>query len=814
MNPSAPNPNSSATPQILVGSVERVTFTSSETGYTVAKVKTAADPEPVTVVGHFSSITPGESLRLAGFWITHKQYGPQFKVINYEVCKPATLAGIEKYLGSGLIKGIGPVTAKRIVAHFKETTLDVIEQDMSRLREVPGIGPKRVDMISRAWAEQQAVKEVMLFLQSHGVSTHFAVKIYKTYGDRSIETVTNNPYQLAKDIYGIGFKSADKIAADLGMAADSDARVRAGLAHALSEATENGHCFLPGPELLEKAAALLGLENPELLERNAAAMATEGELVAVSKDEGGRMKDENQGMGDGAWGMEEEPEEPDDFDEDWQPDWNKAKGPNTSTPDKKANPGGPSTIPHALSPIPQSSSFILPPSSLLFYLPALYQSERNVARFIRGLMRRPLACDHTAVASWLEKYAAKARIELSDEQHRAIDTAAGERVMVLTGGPGCGKTTTLRAMVKLFKAMGRKVELASPTGRAAQRLSEVAGVEARTIHRMLAYDPKLHAFSRNADNPLECDVVIVDEASMLDVTLASHLLKAVPGDGQLILVGDIDQLPSVGPGRVLSDIIESEAVPVVRLTQVFRQAQGSFIITNAHRIREGEYPRLIAPDGVSETDCYFLKADEPEDIHRLVINVVTRSLPKKFGYHPASDIQVLTPMNRGSAGAGELNRLLQSALNPRESGKEEIERMGRLYRVGDKVIQRINNYNLEVFNGDVGTIVAMDTEDQTTTIDYAGREVVYDWSDLYEVGHGFAISIHKSQGSEYPAVVMVVHPQSFPVLSRNLIYTGLTRAKRTAVIIGSTRAIGMAMGKTEAGKRYTRLAPTLAGTIS
>jgi exodeoxyribonuclease V alpha subunit len=788
MNPSAPNPNSSATPQILVGSVERVTFSSSETGYTVAKVKTAADPEPVTVVGHFSSITPGESLRLAGFWITHKQYGPQFKVVNYEVCKPATLAGIEKYLGSGLIKGIGPVTAKRIVAHFKETTLDVIEQDMSRLREVPGIGPKRVDMISRAWAEQQAVKEVMLFLQSHGVSTHFAVKIYKTYGDRSIETVTNNPYQLAKDIYGIGFKSADKIAADLGMAADSDARVRAGLAHALSEATENGHCFLPGPELLEKAATLLGLENTELLERNAAAMATEGELVAVAKDEGGRMKDEAE-------------EEPDDFDDDWQPDWNKAKSASSSL------------IPPPSS-LPQSSSLILPPSSLLFYLPALYQSERNVARFIRGLMRRPLACDHAGVAAWLEKYAAKAQIELSDEQHRAIDTAAGARVMVLTGGPGCGKTTTLRAMVKLFKAMGRKVELASPTGRAAQRLSEVAGVEARTIHRMLAYDPKLHAFSRNADNPLECDVVVVDEASMLDITLASHLLKAVPGDGQLILVGDIDQLPSVGPGRVLSDIIESEAVPVVRLTQVFRQAQGSFIITNAHRIREGEYPRLITPDGLSETDCYFLQADEPEDIHRLVINAVTRSLPKKFGYHPASDIQVLTPMNRGSAGAGELNRLLQSALNPREPGKEEIERMGRLYRVGDKVIQRINNYNLEVFNGDVGTIVAMDTEDQTTTIDYAGREVVYDWSDLYEVGHGFAISIHKSQGSEYPAVVMVVHPQSFPVLSRNLIYTGLTRAKRTAVIIGSTRAIGMAMGKTEAGKRYTRLAPALAGTIS
>ncbi len=782
------NPSATA-PSILVGSVERVTYTSAETGYTIARVKVSSDPDPVTIVGHFSSITPGESLRMAGFWVTHKEYGPQFKVVNYEVCKPATLAGIEKYLGSGLIKGVGPVTAKRIVAHFKETTLDVIEKDIERLREVPGIGRKRVEMISRAWIEQQAVKEVMLFLQSHGVSTHFAVKIYKTYGDRSIQTVTENPYRLAKDIYGIGFRTADKIAADIGIAADSDERIRAGLSHALSEATDNGHCYLPGPELIEETAKLLNVENRELLEKAALAMASENELIAVPteiKDEGGRMKDED-------WGLEDE----DGPDDDWQPDWKKGKSSNRSTQTAASMPQHP-------APSTQHS---------LFYLPPLFQSERNVARFIRGLLTRPLPCDQAAVSAWIGKYTAKAKIDLSEEQLKALSTAAGARVMVLTGGPGCGKTTTLRAMVKLFKAMGRTVELASPTGRAAQRLSEVAGVEARTIHRMLAYDPKQHAFTRNAENPLEADVVVVDEASMLDVTLAAHLLKAVPSDGQLVLVGDIDQLPSVGPGRVLSDIIDSEAVPVIRLTQVFRQAQGSFIITNAHRIREGEFPCLIAPDGVSETDCYFLKADEPEDIHRLVVNAVTRSLPKKFGYHPSSDIQVLTPMNRGSAGAGELNRLLQGTLNPPDHRKEEIERMGRVYRVGDKVIQRVNNYNLEVFNGDVGTIIGIDTEDQTATIDYGGREVIYDWADLNEVGHGFAISIHKSQGSEYPAVVMVVHPQAFPVLSRNLIYTGLTRAKRTVVIVGSTRAVGMAMGRTEAGKRYTRLAAALAGAI-
>jgi exodeoxyribonuclease V alpha subunit len=801
------NPSATA-PSILVGSVERVTYTSAETGYTIARVKVSSDPDPVTIVGHFSSITPGESLRMAGFWVTHKEYGPQFKVVNYEVCKPATLAGIEKYLGSGLIKGVGPVTAKRIVAHFRETTLDVIEKDIERLREVPGIGRKRVEMISRAWIEQQAVKEVMLFLQSHGVSTHFAVKIYKTYGDRSIQTVTENPYRLAKDIYGIGFRTADKIAADIGIASDSDERIRAGLSHALSEATDNGHCYLPGPELIEETAKLLSVENRELLEKAALAMASENELIAVPVEPG--MGDENRGMGDRGWGMEEEP--PDDFGDDWQPDWKKAKSSNRSAQTAA------SSIPHPPSPIPQHSAPSTQHSApstqhSLFYLPALFQSERNVARFIRGLLTRPLPCDQAAVSTWIGKYTAKAKIELSEEQLKALSTAAGARVMVLTGGPGCGKTTTLRAMVKLFKAMGRTVELASPTGRAAQRLSEVAGVEARTIHRMLAYDPKQHAFTRNAENPLEADVIVVDEASMLDVTLAAHLLKAVPSDGQLVLVGDIDQLPSVGPGRVLSDIIDSEAVPVIRLTQVFRQAQGSFIITNAHRIREGEFPRLIAPDGVSETDCYFLKADEPEDIHRLVVNAVTRSLPKKFGYHPSSDIQVLTPMNRGSAGAGELNRLLQGTLNPPDHRKEEIERMGRVYRVGDKVIQRVNNYNLEVFNGDVGTIIGIDTEDQTATIDYGGREVIYDWADLNEVGHGFAISIHKSQGSEYPAVVMVVHPQAFPVLSRNLIYTGLTRAKRTVVIVGSTRAVGMAMGRTEAGKRYTRLAATLAGAI-
>jgi exodeoxyribonuclease V alpha subunit len=753
MPPVAPPLHTAASPSVLVGTVERVTYHNAETGYTVARVHVTGETDSTVVIGHFSSVTPGETLRMAGFWVTHRQYGPQFKVANYEVCKPATLAGIEKYLGSGLIKGVGPVTAKRIVAHFKDATLDIIENAVERLREVPSIGEKRVEMIARAWAEQQAVKEVMLFLQSHGVTTHYAVKIFKEYGARAVQTVSENPYRLAKDIYGIGFKTADKIAANLGIKPDSEERIRAGLAHTLGVATENGHCYLPAPELAAETRVLLGLSEDDAIRRIAARMAVEQELLAFDV-------------------AEERP----------------VPNPSDRLEDDRI-------------------------ASVAYYLPPLWHFEQNVAKYVRGLTARPVACGEAQVLTWLEHFARKERLELSDEQRRAVVTAATQRVMILTGGPGCGKTTTLRALVKLFHAFGKTVELASPTGRAAQRLSEVSGVEARTIHRLLAYDPAQRAFTRNADFPLDADVVIVDEASMLDIALASHLLKAVPADGQLVLVGDADQLPSVGPGRVLADLIDSQAVPVIRLTQVFRQAQGSFIITNAHRIRDGEFPRLIEPDGMTNTDCYFLKAEEPEDVHRLLVNAVTRSLPKRFRCNPLTDIQVLTPMNRGSIGAGELNRLLQTHLNPPTPGKEQIERMGRIFREGDKVIQKVNNYTLEVFNGDVGTIVGINLEEQTATIDYAGRRVVYDWSDLNELGHGFAISVHKSQGSEYPIVVVVMHAQAWPVLSRNLIYTALTRAKRTAVIVGNARAIGAAMKRTEAGARNTRLAHALNAAI-
>ncbi|WP_246602031.1 SF1B family DNA helicase RecD2 [Chloracidobacterium validum] len=721
----------------LVGAVERIAYANPESGYTVLRLRVAGERETLTVVGYFPALSPGVTLRLTGFWITHPTHGAQFKATSHEICQPATLAGIEKYLGSGLIKGVGPVTARRIVAHFKEATLDIIETDIQRLSEVPGIGEKRVNMIAQAWEAQRAVKEVMLFLQSHGVSTHYAAKIYKQYGARAIQTVIENPYQLARDIYGIGFKTADGIAANLGIAPDAETRLRAACAYVLQEAADQGHCFLPETKLLAQLQALLGLDDEHRLRATAAVLATEGELVARA----------------------------------------------VAAPDA--------------------------PPETHYHLPYLFYAEQHLARLLRGLISRPPTDLEAMAVRWLESYMTREQLALSPEQCQAVCAAATQRVLVITGGPGCGKTTTLRAIVKLFQALGLRVELATPTGRAAQRLSEVAGVEARTLHRLLAYDPSRGRFTHDSDYPLDTDAVIVDEASMLDAPLAAALLRALPAQGRLLLVGDVDQLPSVGPGRVLGDVIASGVIPVCHLTQVFRQAEGSAIIQNAHRIRAGRFPNLIRPDGKTTTDCYFVDAETPEDIHQRLENIVARSLPKRFGYDPIRDIQVLTPMNRGEIGAVELNRRLQAVLNPPRPGEPEVERLGRIFRVGDKVVQRVNNYPREVFNGDIGRLVGLQLEDQTLTVDYDGRWVTYDWADANELAHGFALSVHKSQGSEYPAVVIVLHPQAFPVLSRNLVYTALTRAKRTAVLLGTTRAIGLALRRIEAAQRHTWLTSAL-----
>jgi|AFSR01.1.fsa_nt_gi exodeoxyribonuclease V alpha subunit len=722
-------------PSVLVGAVARVTYANPETGYTVLRLQVSGERETVTVVGYFPVLSPGVTLRLSGFWTTHPTHGLQFKATQHEVSQPATLAGIEKYLGSGLIKGIGPVTAQRIVAHFGEATLQIIETDIHRLREVPGIGAKRVELIARAWESQRAIKDVMLFLQSHGVSTHYAAKIYKHYGDRAIQTVIENPYQLARDIYGIGFKTADSIATSLGIAPDAEIRLRAACLHALQEAAEQGHCFLPESKLLSAVRTLLGLDDDERLRTVLVKLATEAELVARPP---------------------------------------------------------------------------LPPNLLetRYHLPYLFYAEQQIARLLRGLVLRPVTEVESLAMRWLETYAANESLQLSPEQRQAVLTAATQRVAVITGGPGCGKTTTLRTIVSLFRWLGLRVALATPTGRAAQRLSEVTGTEAWTVHRLLAYDPARGRFTHDSDYPLDADAVIVDEASMLDAPLAAALLRAIPPRGRLLLVGDVDQLPSVGPGRVLGDIIAAGVVPVCRLTQVFRQAEGSAIVQNAHRIRAGQFPRLIRPDGKTTTDCYFVAAETPADIQARLENVVV-SLSRRFGYDPVNDIQVLTPMNRGETGAIELNRRLQQALNPPRPGQPEIERLGCCFRVGDKVVQRVNNYTREVFNGDIGRIVDIELEDQTLTVDYDGRCVTYDWADVNELSHGFALSVHKSQGSEYPAVVIVLHTQAFPVLSRNLLYTALTRAKRTAVLLGTTRAIGLAMRQVEAARRYTWLMEAL-----
>ena len=713
--------------ETITGLVERITFQSEETGYAILRFAVAGYAEPVTVTGTFSSLSPGENLRLTGCWTTHPKYGHQFKASDYQVTRPATITGIQKYLGSGLIKGVGPVTAKRIVEHFGLATLEVIESDITRLSEVRGISRKRIARIQVTWAEQRAIKDVMLFLQSHAVSTHLAVKIFKTYGNDAISVVETNPYRLAAEVYGIGFKTADKIAQNLGVSADAPTRLQAGLLYTLNQAAEQGHCYLPNTELLKQAGEVLEVQESEPL-----VLA----LAALENDQAVRTEAiENA---------------------------------------------------HAI------------------YLPSLWQAERSVARRITNLLQHPVKVDLLRVDGWLERYAEGTKLTLSTEQNAAIIQAVSQRVMILTGGPGTGKTSTMKCLVELLRAMKKKVLLASPTGRAAQRLSEVTGMEALTIHRLLAFDPSNFGFKHNEENPLVADVVIVDEASMLDVVLANNLLKAIAPTTQLILVGDVDQLPSVGPGTVLRDLLESGAVPVTRLTQIFRQAAESLIIQNAHRINQGAFPILVKP-GDRLSDCYFIEATEPEEILELIVKTVSQSLPKRLSYDPMRDIQVLTPMNRGIVGATNLNSILQLALNPPQAGKQEVQRGGRTLRVGDKVIQKVNNYHLEVFNGDMGRVEFVDLEEQHVVVRFGNNLVTYDYGDIVELGHAYAVSTHKSQGSEYPVVVIPLHSSHYRMLSRNLVYTALTRAKKLVVIVGTKRAIGASLHNVEAVKRYTRL---------
>jgi exodeoxyribonuclease V alpha subunit len=721
----------------LQGIVERVTYHAEDSGYTVARLKAPGERDLITILGRFPDMHAGQTLRLTGHWREHPKYGRQFQVVSAQETKPATLTGLEKYLGSGLIKGIGPVTAKRIVAHFGLETLDIIEQSCSRLIEVGGIGQKRVAMIERAWAAQKAIKEVMIFLQGHGVSTTYAVKIYKQYGDQAIEVVTKNPYQLAADIFGIGFVTADTIARHIGIAPDSAFRYQAGILYILQQAGEDGHCFLPEQELVERVVKQLGLAefpvDPARIIELLVQMAEEKHLITQS------------GYGD-------------------------------------------------LS------------DQRICYAPAFFYTEQALASRLATFAKAPVGANLLPrVQRWVDLYTEKRDITLSQEQRRAVELAATSRLLVLTGGPGCGKTFTTRTIVDLWRAMGKSILLAAPTGRAAQRLAEMTKQEAKTIHRLLAFDPKTMGFRSNEEHPLEAQALVVDETSMLDLFLAHSLAKAIPPDAQVLLVGDVDQLPSVGPGMVLRDLIESRQVPVVRLTEVFRQAAASHIVTNAHRINAGQFPRLTPTTRFAESDCLWLEAAEPELGAEGIRHLVNEYLPK-HGIDPVRQVQVLCPATRGEVGTRQLNAMLQQVLNPPQPGKVELARGGSLLRLGDRVIQQVNDYQREVFNGDVGTIASIDLEEQEVVVQFAERAVTYDYADLSELALAWAVTVHKSQGSEYPVVILPIFLQHYLLLSRNLVYTGLTRAKQLAILVGPTKAIGLAIRRVTDRQRYTALA--------
>ncbi|GAB3117385.1 ATP-dependent RecD-like DNA helicase [Streptomyces calidiresistens] len=730
---------------VLEGVLERITYANEENGWTVARVD-AGRGDLVTVVGALLGAQPGESLRMRGRWGSHPQHGRQFQVDNYTTVLPATVQGIRRYLGSGLIKGIGPKTAERIVDHFGTDTLDVIEADPKRLIEVPGLGPKRTALIGAAWEEQKAIKEVMVFLQSVEVSTSIAVRIYKEYGDASITVVREEPYRLAADVWGIGFLTADRIAKAVGIPHDSPERVKAGLRHALSLSSDQGHCFLPEERLIAEAVKLLQVDTGLVID-------CLGELAEAGE------------------GVERQ-----------------------RVPDPE-NPSGTVTA---------------------VYLVPFHRAEVSLAAQLRRLLEHPedrLAAfaevDWEVALGWLAK---RTGAELAPEQREAVRLALTEKVAVLTGGPGCGKSFTVRSVVELARAKRAKVVLAAPTGRAAKRLAELTGAEASTVHRLLELKPGGDA-AYDRDRPLDADLVVVDEASMLDLLLANKLVKAVAPGAHLLLVGDVDQLPSVGAGEVLRDLLaEGGPVPSVRLTRIFRQAQQSGVVTNAHRINAGTPPLTAGLD-----DFFLFVEEDTEAAGRLTVDVAARRVPARFGLDPRRDVQVLTPMHRGPAGAGALNGLLQQEITPPRPGLPEKRFGGRIFRVGDKVTQIRNNYDKGangVFNGTVGVVVGLEPEEQRLTVRTdEDEEVPYDFSELDELTHAYAVTVHRSQGSEYPCVVIPVTTSAWMMLQRNLLYTAVTRAKRLVVLVGSRRALGQAVRTVSAGRRFTALDHRLAGKV-
>ncbi|MDB6173313.1 MAG: ATP-dependent RecD-like helicase [Chthoniobacteraceae bacterium] len=709
----------------VAGLIERVTFHNEETGFAVLRVKSKGHRDLVTVVGSLASVSAGEWITAKGRWVRDRDHGLQLKAETIYCTAPTSKEGIEKYLGSGMIKGIGPVYAKKLVDKFGESVFGIIESESARLEDIDGIGRGRRQRIKLAWSEQKAIREIMVFLHSNGVSTSRAVRIYKTYGDAAIETVRADPYSLAKDISGIGFKTADRIAEKVGISKESILRARAGLSHTLLEATNAGHCALPKEMLMMKAAALLEIDGV-IVEEALAGLLVKGELAEES-------------IG----------------------------------------------------------------AHQLVYLPGLQRAEEEIAAKISELSSEHSlypAMDLGKAIEWCE---AKTGKELAPSQRAAITMALKHRVVVITGGPGVGKTTLLNSLLLILQAKKVRPLLCAPTGRAAKRLNESTGLEARTIHRLLEFQPGSGGFTRTPERPLDCDLLVVDEMSMVDVPLMHKLLRAVPSSAHLIFVGDRDQLPSVGPGMVLSDLIESKRVPTVQLTEVFRQAATSRIIVNAHKVNEGSMPETS--DKSSDSDFYFFERDEPEAIQATILKLIRERVPEKLRCDPIVDVQVLCPMNRGSLGVREMNRILQEALNPLRNHEDYVEKFGWQFRPRDKVIQTQNNYDKEVFNGDIGRIKSVNIEEREVTIEFDTRAVIYDFGELDEVSLAYAISIHKSQGSEFPVVIVPVATQHFLLLQRNLIYTAMTRGRMMVLIVGQKKALEMAVRNNPTSERFSGL---------
>ncbi len=714
----------------LAGLIERVTFHSDETGFSVLRVKARGHRDLVTVVGTTVELSPGEWIEAQGAWQVDPRHGPQFRTTGIRTSRPDTREGIEKYLGSGMIRGIGPHFAAKLVRAFGEEVFDVIEKRSARLLEVEGIGPGRREAIKAAWNEQQAVRGIMTFLFSHGVSAARAHRIYRTYGEEAAEKIRLDPYCLARDIRGIGFQTADRIAERVGIARDDELRARAGVEYALLELAGSGHCAYPRADLVETASQMLEIE-PARVE----------EAVRHGLDER-RLALRETGQGP------------------------------------------------------------------LVYLAPLDASEGETARRLADLAAGPPVLGEINVEAALDWVQQRIELRLDPGQREAVAQALRSRVSVITGGPGVGKTTLVRALVRIYRAKRKRLQLAAPTGRAAKRLAESTGAAARTIHRMLVFEPATGEFRYRAGHPLPVDVLIVDESSMLDIDLACKLLRAVPPHAGIVFVGDVDQLPSVGPGCVLRDVIDSGAVSVSRLTRIFRQAERSHIVANAHRINEGVMPEFPEPvPGAEPGDFFFVGAEEPARAVERIVQLVRRAVPRRFRVDPVRDIQVLTPMQRGELGARNLNRVLQQALNPEGPA---IERFGVLYRAGDKVMQTQNDYDKDVYNGDIGVIARIDEEGRQVHVRFEGRPVVYDFSELDELMLSYAVTIHKSQGSEYPCVIVPMHTQHYVMLQRNLIYTAVTRGRRLVVVVGTKKAVAIAVQRGEAGRRVTALRERLA----